>query len=67
MNEVKENLICRSAENFKKLPHEKQIFVLGIMQGILISQPDKTQVSSKELCGSRAEGSLKNDRFGFGA
>ncbi len=40
MSKEKENLIKRSADNFKKLPEDKKVFVLGIMQGILISQTD---------------------------
>ncbi len=38
MNKEKQNLIKRSMDNFKKLPQEKKILVLGIMQGILLEQ-----------------------------
>lgn len=33
---------------YKKLPQEKQVFVLGIMQGILIAHPEQGDQFLKE-------------------
>lgn len=38
MSKEKMSIIEKSAEQYKKLPEDKKIFILGIMQGILISQ-----------------------------
>lgn len=38
MNEEKLKIIRDSADEYKKLPKEKQMFVLGFMQGVLSSQ-----------------------------
>lgn len=42
------------AEMYKKLPSEKKTFVLGIMQGILIAQPEVNK--KKEPEGGGKEG-----------
>lgn len=46
---VNMNLIEEAAESYKKLPPEKKMFVLGIMQGILIEHPEETPEEKKEL------------------
>lgn len=38
MSEKKIKVIENSADNFKKLPKEKQMFVLGYMQGVLSNE-----------------------------
>ena len=41
MSEDKLKVIENSADDYKKLPKDKQKFVLGYMQGVLSSQQDK--------------------------
>lgn len=43
----KEEMIKKSAENYKKLPKDKQMFVLGYMEGVLSTRQEKT----KEVAG----------------
>ena len=38
MREEKLGIIRHSADEYKKLPKDKQMFVLGFMQGVLASQ-----------------------------
>lgn len=41
MSENKMAIIKNSADSYKKLPKDKQMFVLGFMQGILFNQQEK--------------------------
>lgn len=43
MNGKKWKLIGNSADIYKKLPKDKQMFILGFMQGVLSSQSEKTR------------------------
>lgn len=43
MSENKLGIIQRTVSQFKRLPPDKKMFVLGIMQGILINQPEKKE------------------------
>lgn len=47
MNEEKLRIIKSSADEYKKLPKEKQMFILGFMQGVLSNQQEKSK--DKEL------------------
>ena len=47
MSEEKLKIIRNSADEYKKLPKDKQMFVLGFMQGVLSNQQDKPK--KKEL------------------
>lgn len=47
MSEEKLRIIRNSADGYKKLPKDKQMFVLGFMQGVLLNYQDKTK--EKEL------------------
>ena len=47
MSEEKLRIIRDSADEYKKLPKDKQMFVLGFMQGVLSNQPEKPK--KKEL------------------
>lgn len=47
MSEEKLRIIRNSADEYKKLPKDKQMFVLGFMQGVLSSQQERQQ--EKEL------------------
>lgn len=38
MDKEKISIIKRSTDEYKKLPLDKQMFVLGIMQGILLAR-----------------------------
>lgn len=44
MEEKKEKIIKSSVEDYKKLPKDKQMFVLGYMQGVLSNHSDKKQL-----------------------
>ncbi len=41
MSEEKDKIIKNSADEYKKLPQDKQMFVLGFMQGVLSNQLGK--------------------------
>lgn len=41
MDKKKEKIIEVSIDNYKKLPKDKQMFVLGYMQGILCNHADR--------------------------
>lgn len=41
MNKEKLKIIRNSADEYKKLPEDKQMFILGFMQGVLSSQKEK--------------------------
>lgn len=47
MSEEKLRIIRNSADEYKKLPRDKQMFVLGFMQGVLSNQQEKP--NKKEL------------------
>lgn len=47
MNEEKLRIIKSSADEYKKLPKEKKMFILGFMQGVLSNQQEKSK--DKEL------------------
>lgn len=47
MSKEKLRIIKNSADEYKKLPKDKQMFVLGFMQGVLFNQQEKTE--EKEL------------------
>lgn len=47
MSEEKLRIIRNSADEYKKLPKDKQMFVLGFMQGVLSNQQEKSK--EKEL------------------
>lgn len=49
MSEEKLRIIRNSADEYKKLPRDKQMFVLGFMQGVLSNQQDKPKKSEKEM------------------
>lgn len=53
MNEKKLRIIKNSVDEYKKLPKDKQMFVLGFMQGVLFNQQEKPK---KEGISSRFEG-----------
>lgn len=40
MSDEKLRIIRNSADEYKKLPKDKQMFVLGFMQGVLSNQQD---------------------------
>lgn len=44
MDNKKEKIIESSIGDYKKLPKDKQMFVLGYMQGILCNHGDKKQL-----------------------
>lgn len=46
MSEEKLKIIKNSADEYKKLPKDKQMFVLGFMQGVLINQDEKKKKKS---------------------
>lgn len=50
MSEEKMKIIRNSVDEYKKLPKDKQMFVLGFMQGILLNQQEKP--NKKELQGA---------------
>lgn len=41
-------IVKNVAELYKKLPPEKQVYVLGIMQGIVISRPEEERAPEQE-------------------
>lgn len=41
MSEEKIKIIRSSADEYKKLPKDKQMFILGYMQGILCNHSEK--------------------------
>lgn len=43
MSEEKLKIIKSSADDYKKLPKDKQMFVLGYMQGVLFNQADNAK------------------------
>lgn len=47
MSEEKFRIIGNSADEYKKLPKDKQMFILGFMQGVLSNQQEKPK--KKEL------------------
>ena len=49
MSEDKMQVIKSSADDYKKLPKDKQMFVLGYMQGVLSTQQDKEKNDKPEL------------------
>lgn len=53
---VKMNLIEEAAESYKKLPLEKKMFVLGIMQGIIIGHPEHQDNNEEFVILSRQRG-----------
>lgn len=48
MDNKKEKVIRSSVNDYKKLPKDKQMFVLGYMQGVLSTQGDKKQAQQDE-------------------
>lgn len=44
MDDKKEKIIESSVSDYKKLPKDKQMFVLGYMQGILCNHSEKKQL-----------------------
>lgn len=48
MSEDKLKVIENSADDYKKLPKDKQMFVLGYMQGVLSSQQEKEITESNK-------------------
>lgn len=42
----KTEVIERTVEQYKKLPPDKKMFVLGIMQGLLINHSENKEVES---------------------
>lgn len=42
----KTDIVQRTVEQYKKLPPDKKIFVLGIMQGLLINHSEKSESSN---------------------
>lgn len=49
MNNKKAEIIKTSVDDYEKLPKDKQMFVLGYMQGVLSTQGDKKQQQDKPL------------------
>lgn len=49
MNNKKTEIIKTSTDDYKKLPKDKQMFVLGYMQGVLSAQGDKKQQQDESL------------------
>ncbi len=47
MSEEKLKIIRNSVDEYKKLPKDKQMFILGFMQGVLSNQQDNSK--KKEL------------------
>ena len=43
MNEEKWKIIRNFADEYKKLPKDKQMFILGFMQGVLSSEQKKPE------------------------
>lgn len=43
MSEERLRIIRNSADEYKKLPKDKQMFVLGFMQGVLSNQQEKSK------------------------
>lgn len=41
--EQKEEIIKNSVEDYKKLPKDKQMFILGYMEGVLSTRQEKTK------------------------
>lgn len=48
MSEEKIRIIRNSADEYKKLPKDKQMFVLGFMQGVLSNQQDNQEKRSEK-------------------
>ena len=46
MSEKKLKIIESSVDNYEKLPKDKQMFVLGYMQGVLSNQTEKQKVKA---------------------
>ncbi|MBD5555166.1 MAG: hypothetical protein HDQ95_07455 [Roseburia sp.] len=44
MDNLKEKIIESSIDDYKKLSKDKQMFVLGYMQGVLCNHSDKKQL-----------------------
>ena len=50
MSEEKFRIIRKSANEYKMLPKDKQMFILGFMQGVLSNQQEKPKnKESKEV------------------
>lgn len=43
MSEEKFRIIENSADEYKKLPKDKQMFILGFMQGVLANKRDMSE------------------------
>lgn len=46
MSKKKLEIIKSSVDDYKKLPKDKQMFVLGYMQGVLSNQTEKQKVKA---------------------
>jgi len=44
MNEEKMKIIKNTSDEYKKLPKDKQMYVLGFMQGILCNRSEEKQL-----------------------
>ncbi len=44
MNEEKMKIIKNTSDEYKKLPKDKQMYVLGFMQGILCNRSEDKQL-----------------------
>lgn len=51
MSEEKLKIIISSANRYKKLPKDKQMFILGFMQGVLLNQQEeKKELQKMQEC-----------------
>lgn len=49
MSEEKLTIIRNSADQYKKLPKDKQMFILGFMQGVLADRQEKNNLAGSYL------------------
>lgn len=51
MSKEKLKIIQSSADEFRKLPQDKKMFILGFMQGVLSNQQEKQHNPPKQSVG----------------
>ena len=47
--EINMNALERSAINFKKLPSDKKMFILGYMEGVLSSERKENKIRKEDI------------------
>lgn len=59
MSEEKLKIIRNSADEYKKLPKDKQMFILGYMQGVLCNHNEKNQLQEAQRGGGKVRKNKK--------